>query len=57
MASSKQQGQRVLAITWGLPSESDFYIQYVALRIQQNPAKDGWKSALLDLARRFQFKN
>jgi hypothetical protein len=53
MARGKQQGQRVLAITWGHPSESDFYTQYVALRSQDNPGKNGWKPALLDLASRF----
>jgi formamidopyrimidine-DNA glycosylase len=35
------------------PSESDFYTQYVALRSQDNPGKNGWKPALLDLASRF----
>jgi hypothetical protein len=53
MTSGKQQGQRVLAITWGRPSESGFFIQYVALRTQDNSKKDGWKPALLDLVRRF----
>jgi hypothetical protein len=53
MARGQQQGRRVLAITWGHPSESDFYTQYVALRKQDNPAKDNWRIALLDLARRF----
>ena len=53
MARGKQQGKIVFAITWGRPSESGFYIQYVALRSQDNPGKNGWKPALLDLASRF----
>ena len=53
MARGKKQGQRVLAITWGHPSESDFYTQYVALRSQDNPGQKGWDTALLDLASRF----
>jgi hypothetical protein len=57
MTSGKQQGRRVLAITWGLPPESGFFVQYVALRSQQNAKKDGWKPALLGMASRFQVKN
>jgi hypothetical protein len=57
MSSGKQQGQRVLAITWGRLSESGFYFQYVAMRTQKNPKQNGWKPALLDLAKRFRFKN
>lgn len=53
MARGQQQGRRVLAITWGRPSESGFYFQYVALRTQINAKKDDWKPALLDLARQF----
>ncbi len=53
MARGQQQGRRVLAITWGHPSELDFYTQYVALSSQDNPAKNNWRAAVLDLARRF----
>ena len=53
MTDGKTQGQRVLAITWGLPSESGFYIQYVALRSLENPGKKDWRTAISDLARRF----
>jgi hypothetical protein len=53
MARGKQQGKRVFAITWGHPSESDFYTQYVALRSQDNPGQKGWDTALLGLASRF----
>ena len=53
MASGKQTGLHVLAITWGRPSESGFYIQYVAMRTQQNPIKGVWESTLLGLAKRF----
>jgi hypothetical protein len=53
MARGKQQGRSVLAITWGHPSESDFYTQYVALRSQDNTAKDNWRAAVLDLSGRF----
>lgn len=53
MTDGKKQGQHMLAITWGLPSESGFYIQYVALRSLDNPGKEGWRTAVSNLARRF----